>query len=98
MHCKLEEQTNGTTDLAQSLHETYRFAKLKSWAATTDKCTFKVSKDPDKHKLQKEQVEYSTEMVRVAASRLGSLSPYEILFFSFAPGHGERLNVRCTAH
>ena len=47
----------------QSLHETYRFAKLKSWAATTDTCTFKVSKDEGKHKLQKEVVVYSTEMV-----------------------------------
>ena len=52
--------------MAQSLHETYRFAKLKSWAATTDACTFKVSKDEGKHKLTKEQVVYSTDMVSLA--------------------------------
>ena len=48
------------------MHETYRFAKLKSWAATTDSCTFKVSKDEGKHKLTKEQVVYSTDMVSLA--------------------------------
>ena len=46
------------------MHESYRFAKLKSWAATTDACTFKVSKDEGKHKLAKEVVVYTTEMVR----------------------------------
>jgi hypothetical protein len=55
----------------QSLHETYRFAKLKSWAATTDTCTFKVSKDEDRHKLQKEVVVYSTEMVSSTCVRIG---------------------------
>jgi hypothetical protein len=46
----------------KSLHETYRFAKLKSWAATSEACTFKVSKDEGKHKLAKEQVVYTTDM------------------------------------
>ena len=31
--------------LHQTNHETYRFAKLKSWAATSEAVTFKVSKD-----------------------------------------------------
>ena len=57
-------------DFVQSLHESYRFAKLKSWAATTGACTFKVSKDEGKHKLQKEQVVYDTEMVSRSVSRL----------------------------
>jgi hypothetical protein len=48
---------------SQSQHEIYRFAKLKSWAATADACTFKVSKDGDKHKVTKDQVVFSTEMV-----------------------------------
>ena len=43
--------------------ETYRFAKFKSWAATPDKCTFKVSKDEGKHTLTKEAVEFGTDMV-----------------------------------
>jgi hypothetical protein len=47
----------------QSCHETYRFAKLKSWAATSSECTFKVSKDEGKHTLKKEAVVFSTEMV-----------------------------------
>jgi len=42
--------------------ETYRFAKLKSWAATPDKCTFKVSKDEGKHTLTKEAVDFGTDM------------------------------------
>merc|ERR1712072_1637816 len=49
-----------TSDKSQ--HEIYRFAKLKSWAATADACTFKVSKDGDKHKVTKDQVVFSTEM------------------------------------
>lgn len=46
----------------KSCHETYRFAKLKSWAATPKNVTFKVSKDEGKHKLTKEQVSFDTEM------------------------------------
>ena len=36
----------------KSCYETYRFAKLKSWAASPTQVTFKVSKDDKNHKLQ----------------------------------------------
>merc|ERR1712166_705544 len=35
----------------KSVYETYRFAKLKSWAASPQQVTFKVSKDDKCHKL-----------------------------------------------
>jgi hypothetical protein len=45
--------------------ETFRFAKLKSWAAAAEAVTFKVSKDGDKHTLKGDNpsVTFQTEMV-----------------------------------
>ena len=42
----------------KSLYETYRFAKLKSWAASATQVTFKVSKDDKNHKLTQEAVSF----------------------------------------
>ena len=42
----------------KSLYETYRFAKLKSWAASPTQVTFKVSKDDKNHKLTNEAVSF----------------------------------------
>ena len=42
----------------KSLYETYRFAKLKSWAASATQVTFKVSKDDKNHKLAQEAVSF----------------------------------------
>eukprot|EP01047_Picozoa_sp_COSAG01_P016406 COSAG01_NODE_840_length_13184_cov_18.465724_5_plen_1561_part_00 len=45
----------------KSVYETYRFAKLKSWAASPANVTFKVSKDDKNHKLSGESVAFNTE-------------------------------------
>ena len=45
----------------KSCYETYRFAKLKSWAASASQVTFKVSKDDKNHKLQQEAVSFSLD-------------------------------------
>ena len=88
---------HNSTDFVQSLHETYRFAKLKSWAATTEACTFKVSPDEGKHQLQKEQVVYTTEMVSCSVSR-SSLPLVECLLRSSLSIEAERsiYDAPCT--
>ena len=45
----------------KSCYETYRFAKLKSWAASPTQVTFKVSKDDKNHKLQQEAVSFQLD-------------------------------------
>ena len=45
----------------KSCYETYRFAKLKSWAASSTQVTFKVSKDDKNHKLQQEAVSFQLD-------------------------------------
>lgn len=45
----------------KSVYETYRFAKLKSWAASPQQVTFKVSKDDKCHKLKSEAVAFTSE-------------------------------------
>ena len=45
----------------KSTYETYRFAKLKSWAANETQVTFKVSKDEKHHKLKSEAVAFNTD-------------------------------------
>ena len=53
----------------QSVLQVYRFAKLKSWAASAKDVTFKLSKDDGKHDLVEGkngiQAVYITQMVRV---------------------------------